>query len=508
MKDELNYKSKTIYYDGNCPMCNIFADTIRKHDKEQTLINVNQEGFFEEKIKSELLLREIHLIDGKTIRTGPDAILTALAHLYPILKPIVFLIRLPIINWFARQIYFFISQRRLLFFGGDASRLFWLFLVTNFGLLAGILISWPAWQKERTYPLSPIIYGLDWLNQFTFIFLSILLLSLCLSFWHKRNFHLFSLISLSSLLPLIFLDITRLQPWIFHYGAILFLLTFTKLTSSLRTAQILDAGRLVVVSIYFWSGIQKMNTAFITEIFPWVSKPIWSPFGDIGISITLLVGTLIPFIEAGFALGLLTKRFRKISIFGSGLMLIFVFISLILGHHWNIVVWPWNLVIFSMVFILFYRVNDTLLEIIHRNKKNLFFIFALIFFFIMPLGNFFGKIDHYLSWSLYSGHVPTAYITAKHNTINDLMPQKDQVYDPSNTLEQVSFVKWSTKTMNLVPYPEERIFFNIFLDFCQNYPNDKPILTLDTRTRFLSHQAKITHYTCEEASSTKIENGP
>ena len=124
-------------------MCNAFAKTVSKNDRNQTLIDVNQEKPHGTNLETENLLKEIHLFEGEIIRTGPDAILTSLAQIYPILKPLAFLARLPIINWFVRQIYLFISQRRLLFFGGDTARLYWLFLITNIGLLIGILISWP-----------------------------------------------------------------------------------------------------------------------------------------------------------------------------------------------------------------------------------------------------------------------------------------------------------------------------------------------------------------------------
>ncbi|MBP9836397.1 MAG: DUF393 domain-containing protein [Candidatus Pacebacteria bacterium] len=499
MSDEKGEK-RIIYYDGNCPMCNVFADTVSKNDKSQILVDANKEN--KTSISKENLLKEIHLFDGKTLRTGPDAIFTSLAQIYPILKPVAFAVRLPLVGWLAGQVYFFISKRRLLFFGGDTARLYWLFLITNIGLLTGILLSWPAWQNERIYPLSPIISGLDWLNPFTLIFATILTLSLFISVWQKQHFRLFALISLVSLIPLVLLDITRLQPWILHYSAMLFLLTQANILSTLRTIQILDAARFIVVGIYFWSGVQKMNTAFITEIFPWFSKPLWSPFGDQGASMAFIVGMLIPFIEASFAVGLLTKRFRTISIIGSGLMLTFITLSLMLGHGWNSVVWPWNFAIFTMVIVLFYGLNDTLPEILNRTKKNILAIITIAFFLLMPTGNFFGEVDHYLSWSLYSGHVPVAYITTSNQTMDDLLARTKPYNNnwEENYIEQISVVNWSVSTMNVVPYPQERVFFNIFNNLCQTYQDPNLILTIDTRPRFLSHKQIINNYTCEEVS--------
>lgn len=215
-----------------------------------------------------------------------------------------------------------------------------------------------------------------------------------------------------------------------------------------------------------------------------------------------IVGMLIPFIEASFAVGLLTKRFRTISIIGSGLMLTFITLSLMLGHGWNSVVWPWNFAIFTMVIVLFYGLNDTLPEILNRTKKNILAIITIAFFLLMPTGNFFGEVDHYLSWSLYSGHVPVAYITTSNQTMDDLLARTKPYNNnwEENYIEQISVVNWSVSTMNVVPYPQERVFFNIFNNLCQTYQDPNLILTIDTRPRFLSHKQIINNYTCEEVS--------
>ncbi len=491
-----------IYYDGNCPMCNVFAKTVSKHDKNQVLLDANKE--IEEKpAPTTELLKEIHLVENDgTIRTGTDAIFTSLARIYPILKPLSYLVRLPIINWIVKYIYLFISKRRILWLGGDTARLYWLFLVTNTGLLAGIILSWPAWDTDRNYPLTPILTGIDWLNSITLWLTIGLIASLALSIIQTKHFRFYALISLLLLAPLVLLDITRLQPWILHYAGLLFLLSFINFYSVLRTSQILDAARFIVVGIYFWSGVQKMNTGFVLEVFPWFTKTLWSPFGDVGAMTVIIIGIFVPFIESAFALGLLTRRFRFISIIGSGVMLITVTLSIIIGHVWNSSVWPWNFAIFSMILILFYRYEDSAIDLLKRTKKNLLGIFAICLFVLLPLGNFFGLVDHYLSWSLYSNHVPTATITASKETLSQLA---SNVTEKNNETGELTVLHWSMETMNVVPYPQERVFFNLFNNLCTKYSDPNLMLTITTRPRLFTNNPINTNYDCTLKPLSKTE---
>jgi len=502
MKESLN---TYVYYDKNCPMCTVFADTVSTKGNNQIIVDANEVDSEASPASRKELLNEIHIVesDGK-IRTGPDAVLTSLGNIYPILKPFAILARLPILSWLSRQVYFFISKRRVLWYGGNVARLYWLFLIVNLGLLAAILLSLPAWFTERTYPLVPLLSGLEWLQPYTWLITTGLILSLVISLVRINNFKVNTIISLLFLTPLVLLDVSRLQPWVFHYSAILFLLSWSNLLLTIRTGQILDAARFIVVGIYFWSGIQKMNTGFLLEVFPWFTKPLWSPLGDTGTYMALVLGMFVPFIESAFALGLLTRRFRMISIIGSGAMLGLVTISIMFGHGWNSVVWPWNFAIFSMVLVLFYNYEDTISDLFKRTTKNLLGIFAVCLFVLMPVGNFFGLVDHYLSWSLYSGHVPIASISASRDTLDELV---DETIITKTEIDGVSSVKmhhWSLQSINFVPYPEERVFIEIFSSLCKKFPDPNLSLNIETTPIFLSHKKEHLIYDCSFVFESKV----
>ena len=205
----------------------------------------------------------------------------------------------------------------------------------------------------------------------------------------------------------------------------------------------------------------------------------------------------MPFIESAFALGLLTKRFRKISIIGSAIMLFVVMSCLVLGYGWNSSVWPWNLAIFGMVLVLFLGLPDTFGTILNRTKSNLFAIIAIALIILAPLGNFFGLTDHYLAWSLYSGHVPTAILKASPETIAIIAPGVKSTPIPDSKAVLVDFVHLSTASVRVVPYPEIWVFESIFEAICQNNKTDVHLsLTIETRPLFKSHLIKSKDYTC------------
>ncbi len=493
-------KKSQIYYDGQCPLCTVFAKTVAE-SPDQTLLDVTTTH--ELPRDKTTLLQEIHLYEADgTLRTGPDAVLTALARRFTWLTPLAKFIRLPVIRTIAHGSYIFLSKRRKLLFGSNTARLYWLFLITHLGLLAGILCSWTLWHSARTYPLVPLFDFLpnpEIVNLIPFFLTG----SLIVSLWLYARFRVAAAINLALIITLILFDQTRLQPWILHYALILGLLSFWQLYNSLRTDNLITAARLLVSGIYFWSGLQKLNTAFYLETFPWFTEFLWKRFGEIGTSGMMSFGLFVPFIEMAFALGLLTKRFRTLSIWSSLTMHAVVLICLGIGHNWNMVVWPWNIAMPLMIITLFIGNRETLSELFQNTKRN---VFALVFFFlifVLPIGNIFGRVDHYLAWSLYSGHIPTAVLHASPKTLQELNPNQESTLSSQDTTT-LRLESWSVDTLGVVPYPEVRTFTSLFKTLCLTYPED-PLLQIKITERqfFLSHLKTVTTHTCHELPQPK-----
>ncbi len=483
-------KEKTkLYYDGECPMCTAFIQVVSKDTVSTEPLDLHHTTFPLPATK-DALLKRIHLVDGETVRVGADAILTSLARIYPILRPLQFLIRLPLFKQLADLCYLYVGKRRRLFFAGEESRIFILYLLVNLGLLLGLLISYPAWLSERVYPFAPIFEFSSLLLPFSTAIFLLLIISLVSNLFALRRLWLHSLISLSLLTLLILPDYTRLQPWIFHYLSIFFLLTFLYKTSGEMTAKVLNATRILLAGIYLWSGIQKFNTYFFTNTFPWFTEHYW--FGEQGYYLAVIIAFFVPLLEAFIGLGLLTKRFRKPALALSVLMFMVVIGSLTVGHNWNPVVWPWNFILLAMAFTLFLNQEDTFRDMIQKAKKNLLAILTTLIFILLPAGNWFGFTDHYLSWSLYSGHVPRAEIRLTKDLAKDLNLETSDtnLYD---------FAKLTTANLNLVPYPEVRVFEKIYQELCVRYNQEVGEMNIIERAWFFSHRAKESLYTCDKA---------
>jgi predicted DCC family thiol-disulfide oxidoreductase YuxK len=485
-----------LLYDGNCPMCTAFANHVEAKDEAPKLIDANK--LEAPPVPISRLLDEIHLYEETgTLRTGADAILTTIGRIHPWFMSVARLFRLPGLSHLARFAYRFIADRRTLWFGGGVSRLYWVFLITNLGLLSSVLLTWPLWGNSRTYPLVPILPELSFLSPYTTLVAILLAISTAYALITIKRQRESSIITITLLLILVATDITRLQPWVWHYGMLLLLFSFWRTTAQTITKSLISAMSIVVVGIYFWSGIQKMNAAFYLDIFPWFTKTLWEPLGTIGMYTFFVLGIFTPFIESAIAIGLLTRTMRRTALIAALAMFTLVIASLMFGHDWNSSVWPWNVALLGMAIALFWGSKDTLQNFWSNVRTNRFAHITIALFIIMPLGNFFGITDHYLSWSLYSGHVPTAYITADSALIETLAPSAPTIPD-NNGDGTLSFVHFAMSTLNAVPYPETRVFESIFDDLCKRYPYHELTFHIINRPIVYSRQTEIDYYTCPQ----------
>lgn len=355
--------------------------------------------------------------------------------------------------------------------------------ITVLGFSSAIILTFQQWTTDRTYPLTPVIPGFALPDLVHLVLVTILLSSLLASLLRTRYRTLFIGVTLGALALLALADIIRFHPWSLHYSGILFA-CLVSLWLRKPNEDLLDAARVIVGGIYFWSGVQKLNPRFMMETFPWFTKPLWSVWPEVLLTVFLFLGILVPIIEAGFALGFFTKRFRTISILGSTAMILTVLASIgPFGHDWNSSVWPWNVAIFSMVIVLFWDSTFTFRQFLKRLKTNLVALTMVLVFWVMPLGNPFGLVDHYLSWSLYSGHVPEATLRGDPLILTSLSERANG--------DTLLFTEWTMDQMNNVPYPENRVFETAFSRVCMQFDGDES-LELEIRT-FSYRDTRVEH---------------
>ena len=260
------------------------------------------------------------------------------------------------------------------------------------------------------------------------------------------------------------------QPWLYMCVLMLIALSLHKNNRTDHT-MLLNYFRLLIIGIYFWSGIHKLNPYFFDTIFPAVSARINLYFEDFAPFVKLIFAKGIPIIEIAIAIGLWNMKARKIAFYSAVFMHVFILIYLSpLGINYNTIVYPWNVAMIIFLFLLFYKVEESITLKFENRKWKFISFLMLVLVWVMPIFNFMGKWDHYLSFSLYSGKVSHLYVIAKKDIIREMQLEQfmngdhkllRKAMNIDKNLEILSINHWAIKEMNVALIPESDVYNSI-----------------------------------------------
>lgn len=335
----------------------------------------------------------------------------------------------------------------------------WLKASVCLALLAGLIPSHRLWLSARNYPLVPALDALPAVPPPADYLLFGLLLALVTLILFSRRPGKIVIAFVCVAAVVCILDQSRLQPWFYQYAFMLAAFAFIPGgEDERRQSAALNACRFIVAAIYFWSGVQKVNASFFTEVFPTIVEPAARRLPDAGRMLLKGLGFAGPFIEIAIGAGLLTRRFRRASIYLALALHLFVLLSLVTLRI-NVIVWPWNAAMMAFVTILFYGAWPLTFGDIVGTKNFLFHKLVLILFGVMPLFNFFGLWDSYLSANLYSGTTPVGEIHVSDSLAAKLPAEVRAHFRPRRVGGAVLDVhRWSFRDMHVPAYPEERVY--------------------------------------------------
>ncbi len=331
-------------------------------------------------------------------------------------------------------------------------RIDWIFRILLFGLATQMLLSFRLWwMPSDVLPYLPVIETAgQWLEQISIIlFPAFLLLILACLRWSNKEIFLKLLFIVA--LFLVLGNIHRLQVWFYFYGLLLILFLWRKKTSAESLLFIMQG---VVAGVYLWSGLHKFNVYFVKDIFPWLIEPLgmtattWQAYGAGGVE--MLIG-----------IGLLFRPTRHLTVIGS-LIFHLTILGLLgpFGHHWNMVIWPWNMVMPALVFLLFYKTNSTNSSCQHTGLKSIrsllknsplgLLILALVW--ILPAFNYIGFTPEQLSFKMYAGSHPEMVlyfgesdrdILNSNPEVRSLLPHETEP-NYRVVLDEVAMAQWKT----------------------------------------------------------------
>lgn len=319
------------------------------------------------------------------------------------------------------------------------------------GLLIGFLLSPRLWTTNRSYPLVPAI---SWLSDLfsifePFLFFSLIVLASTLIIFPLGRLPRIVLVVVLFVAALA--DQNRLQGWIYIYWLLIVGSLLARSEISRNTL-----WRILLASVYLWSGVQKFNGTFLHSIFPWFVSAI---FPAVTVSPYLyLLALLAVILETSIGLGLLFGYSSKIFALAAIGMHLFILMALgPLGHNYNSIVWPFNIICIFLLCNLFLTGNSftgpiQMIKTLSLSERA----FALLLI-LLPSLSFLGLWDHYLSFAFYSGNVPNGKIAIVREILEELPLPAKQFVTETPTEVVLDLMEWSYQDLNVPAVTEPRV---------------------------------------------------
>jgi hypothetical protein len=346
----------------------------------------------------------------------------------------------------------------------DIAQLRWTRLVVAAALAAGLLLAPRLFLATRVYPRAPVLDGWPLLpTPLDLLVLGALLAALGGVALAPRPR---GWAAAATVLALILAadDQSRWQPWFYQYVAMLAALALAR-----ETGDTLAAWRAVLVGLYLWSGVQKLNAAFMTHLFPWLVEPLAGVL-PLALGRVLLGGwMLVPAMEIAVAVGLLVPRLRRVAV-AAAIAIHLVILGLLgpLGHGTNAVVWPWNLAMAALVALLFWNGGPVAARHVLVPRRLCVHAAALLLFVVLPALSFSGRWDAYLSGALYSGNIKAAALSVTDAVAARLPdPARRHVVRNRMGANVLDVWEWSMDELAVPAYPEDRVFRAVARDVCR-----------------------------------------
>ncbi|HVE57171.1 MAG TPA: DoxX family protein [Pyrinomonadaceae bacterium] len=377
----------------------------------------------------------------------------------------------------------------------NPNRLKFLKSAASLGLLGGIIFSFELWFPfERTFPRVPFFFAspiaVDRL-------LTIVLVGSLTAAIFFQKLKIFLITAIASLILLILFDQMRLQPWVYQYLLLLVVIALTRHEPD--SNQTLGLAQIVLAGLYFWSGVQKLNFAFLHETLPVLFAPLQELFPSLKPPLVLL-GIAAALGESLIGIALLIRKTRNAAVCLAVLMHAII-LTFLIAKNYNSIVWSWNAALIFLVITAFWRNENSLKKLFSAAGDRKVFsakIIAAAFVFL-PVLSFFGWWDLYLSGALYSGNTEVAVIR-----INAEIFEKLPLAARQNVIQKAGenflpLFEWSIAELNVPAYPEQRISKRIAVGIC-NLAADKNQLELIIKERpaIFDGKYKVARIDCQQ----------
>lgn len=393
-----------------------------------------------------------------------------------------------------------LQTRRVSLADVSVSRLFWLKTAVLSAFCIGLAMSGPLWTGPRTYPLTPVATLVPLVDGLVArgLYAALFVLATLALVARRPKWFIAAFLAIMALFCLA--DQTRWQPWVFQYSFLLAALTLYSWRDGDADGErrTLNIARLIVAATYVFSGLQKINPNFVENDFPWIVQPIVHLLPS---SADLLhgFGRAVPLLQVGFGVGLMTRRFRRVSLMAAVAMHLFILAMFgPAGLDWNDIVWPWTAAMAIFDILLFSDRGEFSWREIVWARRDPAHAAALLLFVLLPALSFFNLWDSYLASALYSGNLTDAQIylsDAGRASLPAAMTSRLVHTSPDTNV--LNLQRWAIEDLNVTPYPETRIYKAIAKSVCREL-RDPAQLVLIVREQRMFFSRPETGFRCSE----------
>jgi hypothetical protein len=324
--------------------------------------------------------------------------------------------------------------------------------------LAMVGLSWPLWIDLPDFPAVPFVRWFpEYPRRWSWLGLLALVVGLALSLTDRFG-RVGLLFSIALMSWLVLGDQLRFQPWVYQY------LVMGTILAMLPPRSALAFSRVYLASMYFHSGLSKLDAPFIAEMGPLFVRTLGrilpvDPRRLIPPGREKLV-LVLPAFEIVVAILLLIRPTRAVGYLG--LVLIHAALLLILGP-WGLghstIVLVWNLALAVEEFFLFWPSivgKAAPLRLSWREKLiGVPFAFVLISPFVERLGVF----DSWPSHALYASHSERSIVVIQGDRFRSL-PDPLRIAGVPRSLPEETWdltpTQWTRAVRGVPAYPQAR----------------------------------------------------
>ena len=291
-------------------------------------------------------------------------------------------------------------------------------LTVYIAFIAGILMSFPLWHSDRLFPLAPVSDTLSPKSEPLGKIIAVVLIGLLAVNCFLRKAWV-NVAFLFLICMLLLRDMNRVQPWVYMYILVMVPFTLRKQFDNDTTFKYL---RILLVGVYLWSGIHKINPTFpyisfflmVTKLFKITDPKMLDtilPFGHVVSIIEILMAIALIFPKTRF-IGTVTAVATHI--------LILLFISPV-GANDNFVVVPWNVAMIVLVILAFYGTSDKF-DLSWKSNSRWQLAIAYVLVWLMPVFNLLGVWPPCFSFQLYANKEERILIAVADPQVNKIHP--------------------------------------------------------------------------------------